>query len=397
MSHRILLTTLRRHGASLLVALAAAGCAATPAPAPAPAPAPTPPDAALGVAVQRMAADLASQLGAGAGRTVVVDPMIDKTTGQQTELSQRVQDAMLPALSTSLKDASILPFDATNEARARFVLTGTVSLAAPPDGYLINVALTDRPSGLVVAQSAGRFKGAGGSVAPTPFYNDSPSLVRDRSVDGYVRTAETRKGDAADALYVSQLPTAAILADALEAYNAGKWDVALAAYSAAAARPDGQQLRTFNGIYLANVRLGKLAEAETAFGRIAALGLATNNLSVKLLFRPGSATDFWPGRDLAGMYPMWLRQIARAMQANGACLDVVGHTSKTGTEAVNDRLSRARAETVRRLLVAERAALANRLQATGMGFRETIIGTGSDDAADALDRRVEFKVATCPG
>ena len=64
---------------------------------------------------------------------------------------------------------------------------------------------------------------------------------------------------------------------------------------------------------------------------------------------------------------------------------------------MNDRLSRARAETVRRLLVAERAALANRLQATGMGFRETIIGTGSDDAADALDRRVEFKVATCPG
>ena len=398
MPQRNVVTTARRPAwASLLLLSALAGCASAPAPAPAPTPAAAPTDAALADAVQRMAADLASQLGAGAARSVVVDPMIDKATGQQTELSQRVQGVLVPALTTALKDATILPFDATNEAKARFVLTGTVSLATAPDGYLVNIALTDRPSGLVVAQSAGRFKGAGGSVAPTRFYNDSPSLVRDRSVDGYVRTAETRKGDAADALYVSQLPTAAILADALEAYNAGRWEVALAAYNTAAARADGQQLRTFNGIYLANVRLGKLADAETAFGRIAALGLATNNLSVKLLFRPNSATEFWPGRDLAGMYPMWLRQIARAMQANGACLDVVGHTSKSGTEAVNERLSRARAETVRRLLVAERAALASRLQATGMGFRETIIGTGSDDAADALDRRVEFKVATCPG
>jgi hypothetical protein len=33
--------------------------------------------------------------------------------------------------------------------------------------------------------------------------------------------------------------------------------------------------------------------------------------------------------------------------------------------------------------------------ANGVGSRQTMIGTGRDDATDALDRRVEFKVIGC--
>ena len=54
-----------------------------------------------------------------------------------------------------------------------------------------------------------------------------------------------------------------------------------------------------------------------------------------------------------------------------------------------------RAAYIRQRLVAEAPELGPRLHATGMGFRENIIGTGSDDARDALDRRVEFKVTEC--
>ena len=32
---------------------------------------------------------------------------------------------------------------------------------------------------------------------------------------------------------------------------------------------------------------------------------------------------------------------------------------------------------------------------TGVGSRENIIGTATDDARDALDRRVSFKVFSC--
>jgi outer membrane protein OmpA-like peptidoglycan-associated protein len=350
----------------------------------------------LKAAASQLATDLAKQIGSSGGaKTLVIDPLLDRATGQQTGASAKFQQEMGPALTGAIKGLTILPFDADGASKARYVLAGTVSTVTPPDRFAISASLTDRPSGIVVAQSAARFKQSGLDVSPTKFYNDSPSLVRDRSVDGYVKTSETKAGSAADPLYVSQVPTAALLAKALEAYNAEKWDEALKAYTDAAARPDGQQLRTFNGIYLSNIRLGRTDAAAEAFGKIAALGLATNNLAVKLLFKPNSATDFWPGKDLSGVYPMWLRQIAKAVQSTGGCLNVTGHTSRSGSEQLNDRLSLARAQTVKQMMVGEVAAVANQLQTSGVGYRQNIVGTGADDASDAVDRRVEFKVVEC--
>jgi outer membrane protein OmpA-like peptidoglycan-associated protein len=38
------------------------------------------------------------------------------------------------------------------------------------------------------------------------------------------------------------------------------------------------------------------------------------------------------------------------------------------------------------------SALSSRVIANGVGSKENLVGTGTDDARDALDRRVEFKV-----
>lgn len=363
---------------------------AQPAPAPAPAG-----DLDLKAAAQQVANDLAQQIGAGGARTMVVDPILDRATGQQTGASASVESELSPALSTAARSFTILPFDADAASRTRFVLTGTVSMVTAPDHYSMSASLTERSTGIVVAQSAARFVQTGLDNAPTRFYNDSPVLVRDRSVEGYLKTAETPKGAPADALYVEQLPTAALLSQALAAYNAENWNEALTAYTAAAARSDGQQLRTFNGIYLSNARLGRMDAAAEAFGKIAALGLATNNLAVKILFRPNSATEFFPGRELSDVYPIWLRQIARAAQTTNVCLEITGHTSRSGSEQVNDRISLARADNIKSLMVKEVPALASKLQVAGVGYRENIIGTGADDASDAVDRRVEFKVVDC--
>jgi len=347
-------------------------------------------------AAEQVAKDLASQIGtSAAARTLVIDPILDKASGQQTGASLRVEQEVGPALTTAAKNVNIVPFNSDGAAQSRLVMTGTIASAQEQNSYTMTMALTDRQNGLVIAQSAARFKEAGLDTSPTRFYNDSPSLVRDRSVDGYLRTADTPKGSAADALYIEQLPTAALLADALSNYNAGRWDQALTEYNAAAARPDGQQLRTFNGIYLANVRLGRTAAAEEAFGKIVALGIATNNLAVKLLFRPGSSTDFWPDPEVSRLYPMWIRQIARGVRSSGKCLNVVGHTSRSGSESLNDRLSVSRAETVMKMLQGETPGLASQLKASGVGYRENIVGSGADNASDAIDRRVEFKVVNC--
>ncbi|MBZ0173331.1 MAG: OmpA family protein, partial [Phycisphaerales bacterium] len=305
-----------------------------------------------------------------------------------------LEEVLAREMTATISGLVHVRFDAEEGDKARLVLAGTVLAREVADRYSASVALTDRNSGLVIAQSVARFREAGLDRTPTEFYRDSPSLVRDRSVEAYVKTSTTPAGQLADPLYVQQLPTAAVLAAALEAYNKGEWETALALYSAAGSRPDGHQLRTLNGIYLGNIRLGRLAAAEEAFGRIAAYGLETNNLAVKLLFRPGT-TEFWPGQELGRMYPMWLRQIARAAHAAKRCVNVVGHTSRTGPEAFNDTLSLNRAESVKRIMEAEVPGLARQLRATGVGFRENIIGSGADDASDAVDRRVEFRVVSC--
>jgi outer membrane protein OmpA-like peptidoglycan-associated protein len=92
---------------------------------------------------------------------------------------------------------------------------------------------------------------------------------------------------------------------------------------------------------------------------------------------------------------MWLKQIAGRVTQSNLCLEIVGHTSPTGPAQVNERLSALRAQTIKQLLERDEPRLSERLIATGVGPKETLIGTGKDDASDALDRRVEFKVLKC--
>jgi len=376
----------------LSLLLLSGGCATAPPAAPAP-----PVDVSLDGAVKRMVADLAQQLApqSATPRTLVIDPLLDGRTGQQTLASQRAQQQLERVLPGALANVSLLPFDAAGARQSLWVLTGTLTTVDGASGqYRLTAALADRRSGLVIARAIVGVLEPKLDLSPTRFYADSPSLVRDRSVEGYLRTSEAAVGQPADALYLDQIPTAGLLTEAQAAYQDGRWEDALRLFTAAVERKDGEQLRTFNGLYLANNQLGRSAAAEAAFGKIAMLGLATNNLAVKLLFRPGS-TDFWADVRVAGVYPMWLRQVARAAVASGACLNVVGHTSRSGALTLNEKLSLARATAVRERLERESAALGKRLRASGVGFSENLVGTGADDASDALDRRVEFKVVPC--
>ena len=69
---------------------------------------------------------------------------------------------------------------------------------------------------------------------------------------------------------------------------------------------------------------------------------------------------------------------------------VIGHTDKVGTDAVNDPLSRQRAEVVRKALVARGVAPEN-IVVVGRGKRDPIVPT-ADGVAEARNRRVEILV-----
>ncbi len=346
---------------------------------------------------QKLPAFLAKVEARLAKRGVVLDPMLDATSGQQTNATQLLERRVTERMGSKFDSIEILPFQSANLGKAQYLLTGTMTRvqAGKNKGPLkINLALTELKSGNVVAQASALARDEGLDHTPLPYYQDSPVLVKDQVIDGYVKTSATPPGQRADAYYIERVAVATVISDATALYNAEKYQEALAQYRAAGGAPGGEQLRVLNGIYLANTKLGRTAEAELAFGKVVAYGISYNQLGVKFLFNPGS-TVFWSDPKVSGAYAMWLRQIAKEGTAAKACMNIVGHTSRTGSEQTNDALSVQRASYIRQRLTAEAAPLGARATTSGMGFRENIVGSGSDNSVDALDRRVEFKISPC--
>ncbi|HEY7539364.1 MAG TPA: OmpA family protein [Methylomirabilota bacterium] len=400
--------TIRHLLAHVAVLLLVVGCA-KPAPPPAPPPAATADtaersfDEAVTVATDGLVAQLARRAEAAvkpdAKRSVVIDPLVDAASGQQTAATRLLEQRVADRLRGSAAQLDVVPFQTANLSQAQYLLTGTMTRvesgqAGAAQVFRIDLALTDLKDGMVVAQSSARARDEGVDTNPTPYYRDSPIVVKDKVVDGYIATSQTPPGRPADPVYFERVATATIISDATLAYNDDSYQDALALYQTAAAKPGGEQLRVLNGIYLASWKLGRAKEAEEAFGKVVALGLSGNNLGVKFLFNPGTI-HFWSDPQVSGPYGFWLRQIARQAVAAKVCMDVIGHTSKTGSQAYNDRLSLQRAVYIKKRLDTEAPELAARTRASGMGFRETIVGTGTDDARDALDRRVVFRIVDC--
>ncbi len=329
---------------------------------------------------------------------IIVDNAVDGITGQQTVATRALDARLLNRVAARFPAFHVSPISAGDVALARFILTTAVTVLEQRQekgsSYRLSFSLTDGRSGMVVAQAAAQATGDTVDITPTSFYRDSPSLVKDRTVEGQIRTAETPAGTAADGVYLANLSVIALIAEGSRLYEAAQYAEALAVYEVAAARPDGKHLRVYNGLYLSNIQLGRADGAEQAFGRLVLLGLTTNSLSIKFLFKPGS-TDFWPDPKINGPYPMWLRVVAREGITAKACMTIIGHSSHTGTEPANDRLSLQRATSIQKRLEVAAPEMVGRLQSSGLGFRENLIGTGTDDARDALDRRVEFRVRGC--
>ena len=330
-----------------------------------------------------------------ARQTVVIDPLIDGVTGAQSAATQRIQDRILQVARASYPQFDFVPFSSQNVAKTPLVMVGTftpISTKAAPEKDAIRFCLVmgDMQSGKAVAKAVTKAQPEAVDNTPTAFFRDSPAWTDDPLVKAYVATCQaTKVGDPIPPNYLSGLLTAAIVSDAIETYAAGRYAAALELYRSAQQTKAGDQLRVHNGIYLTTLKLGRRAEAERAFGDLVTYSLANKRLAVKLLFRPGSTGLIGEGN---GQTDMWLRQIAAGAARQGTCLQVSGHTSRSGSAALNQQLSLLRAETIKARLEELAPPLRGKLIAAGFGSAQNLVGTGADDDSDALDRRVEFRV-----
>jgi outer membrane protein OmpA-like peptidoglycan-associated protein len=338
----------------------------------------------------------------GTRHLLLIDPLVDGQSGAQSIATRTIQSRLEELVRSRYPQYDVQPFTAANLSRGPLVLVGTFTAvnrqgqtAGTREAYRFCLVLADVRSGKTVGKGVARAAMDGVDATPTAFFSDSPAWRMDANVAGYIRTCQgTQPGDNIDPVYLDGLLASALIADAIEAYNERRYRAALDLYASASRTNAGDQLRVHNGVYLTHAKLGQHDLAAEAFGRIIDYGLKHDRLAVKFLFRPGS-TAFVADRDVSGPYDMWLRQIARRASQAQSCLEVTGHTSPTGPAALNERLSLLRAEFVKARLEGEAATLKSRTIANGVGSREVLIGTGADNATDALDRRVEFKRIGC--
>ena len=336
-------------------------------------------------------------------RLMVIDPLIDANTGAQTVSTAKMGDDLEALAKKDFRSYAVTPLTRNTLATKPLLLIGTLtpvnverSIDKQPDAFRVWLTLIDLRTGKVVAKALDRATVDSVNPEPLPFYRDSPTWHKDATIMGYINSCQvnTKIGDLADPGYLSRLPAAAVINEAILAYDDGKVPVANRLYKEAQPIADPGDLRVLNGLYITNWQLGKKDEARDAFGKLVTSGLELKRLPMKLLFQPGRTTFITSG-DLPAQYSIWLASLAEQAGRTPACVRVVGHTSRTGSAAANERLSRQRAEAVQKMLEKDNRTLSSKLSASGAGSKEALVGLGTDDMRDAIDRRVEFRVVDC--
>ena len=346
-----------------------------------------------------------AQLDPSEPRVLVVNPPVDQATVRHAAVTHDTERRMMSLVGQRFPNIQASPLaEASLEREPVLLLSCMTPVAAagemssytggPPKVYRIWASLSDTRTGKIVSTETAWVRAEDVNATPTRFFQDSPIWAMDGAMRSYLTVCGGKTGDTIDPAYLGGLRASAAVDEATRAYDNRRYPEALAAYSRASLLPSGNRMQVWNGLYLTNVALGRSQAAEEAFGRMVDTGLAQGKLAVKFVFLPTSV-QFWPDPAVSGQYPVWLRQIAHRSAARENCLLLTGHTSTTGPKSVNDVLSEQRAEFVRSKLVQRAPVLRVRTEARGLGAREPVVGSGSDNATDLLDRRVELEPRPC--
>ncbi|TXH66640.1 MAG: OmpA family protein [Thiothrix sp.] len=321
---------------------------------------------------------------------IVLVPMFDADSKENLKLSTDLLTQLqkqAPGLKIATITQNLLP-------QAHYVVHSAVAIDKASEGqvYDLNVWLRDAKTGRLLAHGLNKVLAQGLPYALAAESKDSPvySEPLNPHTKGFDLRQEMQRPN-----YHARLQLEAILADAAKAYASAQYAKALELYETAKTTKNGISLRTLAGRYLSLLRMNRSAEARVAFTDLLKYGFSTSNiLTFKILFAVDS-TKFAGGEFLSSQYQLWTDEIADYLKYQQTCLLVVGHSSHSGSEEYNLKLSSARAAIIRQAIATKQAVAGTRTHAEGKGFHENIVGTGTDDFRDAVDRRVEFRKQAC--
>ncbi len=328
--------------------------------------------------------------------TVAFDPFVVTQTGQQLKINYKIAAILGQEFGPSYNFKLLTP---DNLTQAQYAMLGAISMRQGENkhighqGYDIVGVLIEYPSGLI--KGKGKVSVDDLLFEPMALYEDSPIYLQDKNSRLARTLFSAYLGQVLDAEYLGFLPTKGVMQKGIQSYQEGLYEQTAREFKQATTAPDGQTLTSYAGLYLASQKIGQANEADDSFDRLISIAIEENKkLDIRLLFAVNSPA-FIADKVLAQNYAMWLRYIALNMKKSNLCMAISGHSSRTGSEAYNEKLSLARAKTVQKVLAVTYPDIVKKSTVVGKGYSENIIGTGADNATDALDRRVEFKITDC--
>lgn len=355
---------------------------------------------ALPKAVQVLTDDLLQQLGRSAElKRIAIEPFVDVSSGDVVTTSLEIEALMIRRIAQQFPQFQMQRLSPLQLQQVDYIMVGALDYELEGDyidqkRYRIHASIIDLRQQKIVANNSVWLAEAEFDYNPVTIYEDSPMFLRDKALENLVAMAKAEVGSRVDPGYYNALEANAVLVAATTAYARHEYDYALQLFEQAASMPAGNTMRTYAGLYQAYRKLGQLDKAELAFAKMFQLGVAERNLSVKFLFQVNS-TEFVAHPEIRQQYTMWLRQIGKFFEQTQYCIEILGHTSRTGAERYNQQLSLQRAEKVQGLIAPYFDRIHQRSRSVGRGFLDNIVGSGTDDARDAVDRRVDFQIANC--
>ena len=318
-------------------------------------------------------------------KPVAVDWFVDGYSQEQLEISQDILN-YLDSSAKQHKIKRLVQFDRHALQQSKFLIQGSITLELHPSIgnklYHLKAVALNLKTKQIIATADAWLADSNLNYQSTPEFKDSPVynlLKKPINLEAVKTTTEIQ----------------ALLNDAGQLYAKHQYSQALTLYQEAAAQPNGQVLRTYAGLYITYLRLDQTDAASQAFNKLLELNFKQSPvLTLKILFKVGSE-EFYGDHLVQDQYKLWIKNIGQYLQASNRCLIVAGHSSRSGNASFNEELSLKRATTVQNLMQEETPDVVGKIKAEGKGFSENIVGSGTDNEQDKLDRRTEFKLSDC--
>ena len=136
-----------------------------------------------------------AQLPAGQKFNVVIDPLVDGSTGLQSLGTAAVEKQVVSLVGSDFPNYQIKPLNSANLSAQPLVFIGTftpINLQGKGlgerDAYRVCFALADLKTGKIVSKGFARSQTAGVDATPLPYFQDAPLWVNDKIVEGYIKT-----------------------------------------------------------------------------------------------------------------------------------------------------------------------------------------------------------------